>query len=258
MQARNVLRCIAGLAAIAAATTTLWTSTASAQSPPASGRGFLFGAPSGSLALRIGYSGPNAGSDLFAFVTDELTLRKRDFGSFAMGGDLSFSVSSRFDVMLSVDTDAMEKTSEFREWIDDDGNPIEQSTAFSRQSYMVSAKYYVLPHGRSLGRFAWVPARYVPWVSAGAGRIAYTFSQNGDFIDFEQNNKVFHDSFKSSKWGNSAHVSAGVDWSLTHRFALTTQARYLFGKAELETDYSGFDPIDLSGLGLTAGLTIRF
>lgn len=255
MQARNVLRFIAGLAAIAA-TGTIGTSTASAQE--ASGRGFLFGAPSGSLALRVGYSGATAGSDVFQFVTNELTLRKRDFGSFVMGGDLSFALSSRFDVMLSVDADAMEKKSEFREWIDDDGNPIEQSTAFSRQSYMVSAKYYLLPHGRSLGRFAWVPARYVPWVSAGGGRILYTFSQNGDFIDFEQNNKVFHDSFKSSKWGNSAHVSAGIDWSLTQRFALTTQARYLFGKAELEPDYSGFDPIDLSGLGLTAGLTIRF
>jgi hypothetical protein len=255
MQARIALRFLAGTAALAALTFA-GTSTASAQE--ASGRGFLFGAPSGSLALRFGYSGANAGSDVFSFVTNELTLRKKDFGSFAMGGDLSFSIAPRFDVMLSVDADAMEKTSEFREWIDDDGNPIEQSTAFARQSYMVSAKYYLLPHGRSLGRFAWVPARYVPWVSAGVGRILYNFSQNGDFIDYEQNNKVFHDSFKSSRWGNSAHLSAGIDWSLTQRFALTSQARYLFGKAELEPDYSGFDPIDLSGLGLTAGLTIRF
>jgi hypothetical protein len=255
MQARNVLRIIAGTVALTA-TTTLAPSTASAQA--ASGRGFLFGSPAGSLALRVGYSGANAGSDVFSFVTNELTLKKGDFGSFAMGGDLSFAIHSRFDVMLSVDVDAMEKKSEFREWIDNDGNPIEQSTAFARQSYMVSAKYYLLPQGRSLGRFAWVPARYVPWVSAGAGRILYNFSQNGDFVDFENNNKVFHDAFKSSKWGNSAHLTAGIDWSMTHRFALTSQARYLFGKAELEPDYSGFDPIDLSGLGLTAGLTIRF
>jgi hypothetical protein len=255
MRARNVFGTTARITAIAAAAFTM---AASLQAQAASGRGFLFGAPSGSLALRVGYSGANAGSDLFSFVTNELTLRKGDFSSFAMGGDLSFAIHSRFDVMLSVDVDAMEKKSEFREWIDNDGNPIEQSTAFARQSYMVSAKYYLLPQGRSLGRFAWVPARYVPWVSAGAGRILYNFSQNGDFVDFENNNKVFHDAFKSSKWGNSAHLTAGIDWSLTHRFALTSQARYLFGKAELEPDYSGFDPIDLSGLGLTAGLNIRF
>jgi len=230
----------------------------SAIAQEASGRGFLFGSPSATLTLRAGYSGATAGSDIFDFVTSELTLNRRDFSSFNAGGDLAFMVTRRLDLVLSFDSDGMEKQSEFREWEDDSGNPIEQRTAFSRQTYMASAKYYLRPNGRSLGRFAWVPSRYTPWVSAGLGRTAYSFSQNGDFIDFEKGNSVFYDSFKSDKWATTAQVSAGLDWSLNHRFALTTQARYLIGKAELEYDYSGFEPIDLSGLGMTAGLTIRF
>lgn len=252
MQTKVPAACLALLVGLAQAT------AAPAVAQEASGRGFLFGAPSATLTLRAGYSGATAGSDIFDFVTGELTLNRRDFSSFNFGGDLAFMVSPRLDLVLSFDGDGMEKQSEFREWQDNSGNPIEQWTAFSRQTYMASAKYYLRPNGRSLGRFAWVPARYTPWVSAGLGRTAYAFSQNGDFIDFEKGNSVFYDSFKSDRWGTTAQMSLGVDWSLNHRFALTTQARYLIGKAELEYDYSGFEPIDLSGLGMTAGLTIRF
>ena len=95
-------------------------------------------------------------------------------------------------------------------------------------------------------------------MSAGVGRIYYNLDQHGDFVDFDHNNKVFYDSYKSSQWGSAAQVSGGIDWSINQRWALTTQARYLLGKADLQKDYVGFDPIDLSGLGLSAGITLRF
>jgi hypothetical protein len=245
------------LAALGMATAASGAVTAGAQE--AAGRGFLFGAPTARLSLRAGYSGASAGSDLFSFVTDELTISKGDFSSFSFGGDLAFTVRPRWDIVLTVDADGMEKASEYREWEDNSGNPIEQRTAFSRQTYMMSARYYLQPNGRSLGRFAWVPAKYVPWVIAGVGRTSYSFSQNGDFIDYENGNSVFPDSFRSSQWGTTAQVGVGVDWSLNHRFAMTMQGRYLMGNAKLDGyDYTGFEPIDLSGLGMTAGLTIRF
>jgi opacity protein-like surface antigen len=241
-----------------AACITLVSSAAQAQGPEASGNGFLFGAPKGSLSLRAGYAAASAGSDIFSFVTRELSLRRGDFSSFAVGGDVAISLRPRLDLVVSYDADGMEKQSDYREWQDNSGKPIEQTTAFSRQTYLVSAKYYLMAPGRSLGRFAWVPARYAPWVSAGVGRIYYSLSQNGDFVDFDNGNKVFHDAFRSSQWGTSGQLSAGVDWSVNQRWALTSQARYLLGKADLRNDYSGFEPIDLSGLGLSAGLTLRF
>ena len=224
----------------------------------ASGRGFLFGAPKGSLSIRGGYSAASAGSDIFSFVTNELTLRRADFGSFSTGADVNVALTNRLDVVLSLDVGGMERKSEFREWEDNNGRPIEQHTAFSRQTFGLSGKYYVIPPGRSLGRFAWVPARYSPWLSAGMGRTRYNFSQNGDFVDFDKGNSVFADSFQSSEWTTTLQMAAGIDWSLTQRFALTSQAKYLWGKADLGFDYAGFDPIDLSGVGLSAGLTIRF
>jgi len=58
--------------------------------------------------------------------------------------------------------------------------------------------------------------------------------------------------------GFTAQVSGGVDWSLSPRLVMTTQAKYFRGKADLGLDYSGFAPIDLSGLSMTTGLAIRF
>jgi opacity protein-like surface antigen len=228
------------------------------QAQEMSGNGFLFGAPSGSFTFRAGYAGANANSDLFSQMTSDLSLRKGDFSSFGYGFDFAFALRPRLDLVVSADVSGMDKKSDYREWQDNAGKPIEQTTAFSRRAYAASLKYYLLPNGRTLGKFAWVPARYTPWVSAGLGRTQYQFKQSGDFIDFGDNNKVSRDSFSSSKWGGTLQAAAGIDWSINQRFALTSQVKYLSGKADLGLDYSGFDPIDLSGLGMTAGLTIRF
>lgn len=223
-----------------------------------SGNGFLFGAPNGSMSLRFGYAGATAGSDLFSFVTNELSVNKRDFSSFAWGGDIAFALRPHLDLVLSVDVSDASKKSDFRQWQDNAGKPIEQTTSFDRQSWMLSARYYLKPYGRELSRLAWVPTSWAPWVSAGIGRTQYTFKQEGDFVDFKDNNKVFYDAFKSSAWGTSEQLSTGIDWNINQRIALTTQLKYLFGKADLGVDYPGFAPIDLSGFGVSAGFTVRY
>lgn len=223
-----------------------------------SGDGFLFGPPKASLALRAGYAIPSARSDLFAFVTDELSLRRRDFGSYAYGADFVVRLNFRLSAVISADLGGMDKKSDYREWQDNSGRPIEQSTSFDRKAFTASLRYYLLPPGRRLSTFAWIPSRVVPWVSAGVGRTYYEFAQSGDFVDFTNGNRVFYDSFKSSAWGFTSQLSTGVDLSVSPHVVVVTQAKYLRGKAELGLDYSGFAPIDLSGLSMTSGLAIRF
>src|SRR5437868_3709915 len=50
-----------------------------------SGDGFLFKQPAVSLRLTGGFAHPTASSDLFSFVTDELTLSKNDFNGMTLG-----------------------------------------------------------------------------------------------------------------------------------------------------------------------------
>jgi hypothetical protein len=220
--------------------------------------GFLFAAPRAALTLRAGYAGADARSDLFAFTTDTLTLGRGDFGAPALAADLAFGrPGSRLDVVLGVGYAASRAPSEFRNWVDADDRPIEQTTTFRRVPLTASLKAYLLPRGRSVGRFAWIPARVAPYVGAGAGAMWYRFEQAGDFVDFETLD-VFEDTFDTSGWGPMGQAMAGVDVSLGPRTAVTADARYVYAKAGVAGDFAGFDRIDLSGFATTVGVTFRF
>ena len=134
---------------------------------------------------------------------------------------------------------------------------MEQTTTFARVPVTGSLKMYLAPTGRGVGRFAWVPSRYAPYVGAGAGGMWYQFKQEGDFINTETL-VIRTDHLESSGWAKTAHAFAGVDLSVAPRFAITTEARYDWGSATLnDVSYEGFEPIDLSGLSATVGLHIR-
>jgi hypothetical protein len=221
------------------------------------GNGFLFGAPMGSFTLRGGWALARAHSDLFAFTTEQLTLDRGDFSSPDIEGDLAFRVAARTDVVVSTGLSGMNRRSEFRHFIDNNDLPIEQTTTFVRVPITLGVKQYLTSTGRSIGRFAWIPSRAAPYVGGGGGVMYYKFRQDGDFIDLQTMN-VFPSIYASDGWTRTAYATAGLDYSLGPRFALTTEARYLWSNAELSRDFSGFEHLDLSGLSTTVGLAVRF
>lgn len=221
------------------------------------GNGFLFGAPTGSVTFRGGWAAPRANSGLFTFTTDRLTLDRSDFSSPSIGMDLAFQASRRTQIVISGDLSGMDRRSEFRNFIDNNDKPIEQSTSFRRFPLTLSVKQYLNSTGRAIGKFAWIPTRAAAYIGAGGGVEYYRFHQQGDFIDFDTMN-VFSDQFESDGWTPVAHVFAGFDYTLSPRFALTTEGRYEWSHATLSSDFSNFKPLDLSGFGTTIGLTIRF
>ena len=221
------------------------------------GKGFLFGAPSGSVTVRGGWAGATAHSDLFDFTTSTLTLNRGAFSSPEVGIDLDFRVRDRTNVVVSAGLSGVDRHSEFRHYIDNNDQPIEQATIFRRVPVTVTLKQYVTSPGRSIGRFAWIPSRAAAYVGVGGGIQYYRFVQRGDFIDF-QTLDVFPDTFASDGWAGIANALAGVDYSLSPRFAVTTEARYAWSSAALSHDFSGFNRLDLSGFSTTVGLTVRF
>lgn len=222
-----------------------------------SGDGFLFTEPKGSFELRGGFAHANANSDIFSFTTNQLTVDRRDFSGFTIGADLGFRVAPRFDVVVGGSYAGTSTPSEFRDFVDQNDLPIEQTTTFQRVPLSASVKAYLTPRGRAIGHFAWVPTRLAVYVGGGGGAMWYRFRQRGDFIDFATND-VFSDQFTSSGWTPEAHAMAGLDFSLSPRFALTTQGRYTWARADMSQDFQGFHKIDLSGFAVTAGLAVRF
>jgi hypothetical protein len=221
------------------------------------GNGFLFKEPIISVSLSGGLASPHAGSDVFSFITDQLTISRGDFRSVILGADVSVRVTPRIDLVFGSRYAGTSKLSEFRHFVDDNDLPIEQTTSFARVPVTASIKTYLAPRGRSIGHFAWVPARYMPFVGIGGGAMWYQLKQNGDFIDFKTNS-VFTDTFSSSGWAPTAHALAGLDVALSPHLGLTGEGRYSFAKGDLSSDFSGFNRIDLSGLSATVGVYARF
>lgn len=222
------------------------------------GSGFLFSQPAGSITLSAGYANASASSDLFSFVTNQLTLKKSDFSGPLLGLDVAVRVAPRFDVVFGTSYSGTSTPSHYRQFIDQNNAEIAQTTEFKRVPLMASLRAYLTPQGRSVGRFAWVPSRFAPYVGVGGGAVWYKFRQYGDFVDFSDSNSVFTSDLSSSKWTPAAQGMAGVDFTISPHVALNGEAKYIWAKGSLNQSFSGFDNIDLSGLSATVGLTYRY
>ena len=230
---------------------------AAQSSEPTRSADFLFGHPRGSFGVRGSWNIASAGSDLFDFVTDQLTIDKSDFNAPGIGGDIAFALTPRLDVEGGFFFAKSSHGSEYRDFVDNDLLPISQSTALKTMQVTASLKYALVPRGRDVSRFAWVPARFVPFVGAGGGAVYYDFEQSGDFVDF-QDLSVFTDVFRSTGWAPSVHGFGGVDVQLYRGLYASVEGRYTKASGKLSNDFIDFDPIDLSGFRLSAGINLVF
>ncbi len=223
------------------------------------GEGFLFRTPVVTLSVRGGYALASANGGIFDEITRELTLEKSDFNGVTFGADVGFRLSERVDIVFGgsyMRSGDVSEDSAYVEVIGQDSLPIVQETRLTRFPVAVSLRFYLVPRGRSIGQFAWVPSRWAPYVGAGAGLIRYDFVQEGDFVDY-LTEEIFESTFESSGWTELAHVFGGFEVPLSRRSALTAEARYTWASADLGFDFD-FVPIDLAGLQTTVGLSFRF
>jgi hypothetical protein len=234
--------------------TLLAAGTASAQSGPRRpSPDFLFGRPAGTIGIRGGLVTSNAGSDWYDFVTDQLTLDKKDFRTGGFGTDVGVTLASRADLLIAFDYTQSTRGSEYRDFVDNNRLPIEQQTLLRNALISGGIKFALTERGREVGRLAWVPRKYVPFVGAGGGMMWFQLRQNGDFVDYVDLS-VFSDVFESSGWTPTGHVFGGVDIRVLRRAYATFDARYIFASGDLGPDWIDFDPIDLSGFRLSAGI----
>jgi hypothetical protein len=218
---------------------------------------FLFSEPDFLIGFRVGKFFPQAESDLFDMITDELTLEKEDFQAWTLALDAGLPLNERVELVFSAEY--MDRTvhSEFREWVDEQGLPITQETYYSQFPVTAGVKVLLGPRGRQVGRYAWLPSRFVPYVGAGAGVLYYRFEQSGDFVDY-LTLEIFSANLKSSGWTVTGYLGGGVDINITKHTYLTADLRYSLASPDLDQDFVGFDALDLDGWRASVGLQWRF
>ena len=218
---------------------------------------FLFQKPDKYLGIRFGIFSPKADSGLFDMITEELTLKKSDFQTWDFGIDVGFNLRERIDLVLSLDYSDRSKNSEFRDYVDEQGIPITQDTKFSQTPLTVGIKYLLITRGRQIGQYSWLPSKIVPYISGGAGMLWYEFSQHGDFVDFETLD-IFSANLKSSGDAFTGYLGCGTDFNIYKSTYVNLDFRYFWADDDLDNDFVGFDPIELGGYRLTAGIQWHF
>ena len=222
---------------------------------------FLFGRPGVAIGIRALWARARAHSDIFTFVTDQLTLSTDDFNAPGVALDVGFPIGSRLDVLAGVEFARASASSEDRRHLEDNGLPIRQETTLNQVDLTGSLEFALVPRGRSIGRYAWITSRATPYVGAGGGLLWYRFEQAGDFVDSLDPGPelpIIVAQLVSDGWTVGSHIFAGVDVKVTRRLLVTTEVRYRWADATMSQHFVGFEPIDLSGLRVGFGIQLLF
>jgi opacity protein-like surface antigen len=245
---------------------------------------FLFERPSVSVSLRGIWNRARAESDFYEFVHEELFVRRdadedaRDLGRGGMsfdapgiGFEVGVGLTPRIDLAFGVDLTRAFARSELREYVGSDGLPIEQETSLRQVDLTGGLRFALAPRGRAIGQYAWIPSAVVPYVGIGGGFLHHSLQQAGEFVD-PFTDELFAEIFASSGWTLSSHALAGVDIRLTSRVYTSIEARYVWADDDLvcrrplsgvfgppePLGFCGFEPIDLTGLRIQAGVRFVF
>lgn len=221
---------------------------------------FLFGRPHVTVGIRAGYAIPmESPSDIFNQLPSDqqLMAHRHNFNAASVSGELAVHATDRLDAVVDFGYTSAKIGSEFRDWLDNNDLPIEQTVRFKRRYLTFGVKEYLRDRGRSVSSLAWIPEKWAPFVGAGAGWTWYDYEQKGDFVDF-QTLGVFSDRFLSSGKTGTLHLFGGADLTLTPNFLLTAEGRYVFAKSPMGEDFQGFKNINLSGFQASAGISLRF
>jgi opacity protein-like surface antigen len=219
--------------------------------------GFLFSAPAAQVTLRAGPALPSANSDLFDFLTTELTLERSDFRAPALSAELSFLFGRHWDVGASLGVATSTSHSEYEHFIGDDDLPIEQTTKLRMMPLSATARFYPLATGRKVGTLAWIPTRTTPYVGAGAGVTWYRLNQEGEFIE-HGSGIIFRNSYTTGSNNLTLHALAGVTHWFTPHLGLNAEARYTRGSAGTTGSFTQYDRFDLGGTQASLGLSLRW
>lgn len=230
---------------------------------------FLLGRPHASVGVRGNWFMASAGSDIYDFVTEHLTIDKSDFNTASFSTDVSIYAMPQLDIVGGFEFANSEIPSQYRGYSETVGGssvtiPIQQTTELKQIHITASARFGLLPRGRQVSRLAWIPRTFVPYVGAGGGVTRYEFRQAGDFVDFATENpaagtfSIFTDTFRSEGWSPQVHAFGGADILVFKRLYFTVEGRYTWVNAELDQDFIDFQPMDLGGFRFGAGINFVF
>lgn len=211
----------------------------------------------GTVSFRVGWFMPRGESDLWLENVDTFTYDVGDFDNYMIGIEFNWFLNNYFTVGAGFDYYNDKANTEYRDFIGDDGFPIQQSFELTAVPIFATLKFMPLGNG-SPGYGGERGSPFVPWVGAGVTLVAFTYEEVGEFIDFTDDS-IFEAQFLTEdEAALGFHVAGGLVVPIGLKYDVFGEVRYLWAEGDLGADFIGFDPIDLGGLSFHFGASYRF
>lgn len=211
----------------------------------------------GTVSFRVGYFMPRGESDLWLENVDTFTYEVGDFDNFMVGVEVNWFLNNYMAVGAGFDFYNDSVSSEYRDFVGEDGFPIEQNIELTTVPIFATLKFMPLGNG-SPGYGGERGNPFVPWVGAGLTVVAFTYEETGEFIDFTDDTIFDAQFLAEDEAALGVHVAAGIVIPLDLKYDIFGEVRYLWAEGDLGEDFIGFDPIDLGGVSFHFGASYRF
>jgi opacity protein-like surface antigen len=229
------------LAAIGLAISALFTTA------PAARADVVFGANVGYFAIPG--EGSRDSDDVIAQNVTFLNFNVGDFNGFTGGGEFLVGVGRFLEAGVGVGFYQKTVPSFYRDYVNSNGSEIEQDLKL--RIYPVSFTARVYPTSRD--------AAVQPYVGGGLAILAWKYTETGQFVDFNNGNQVFSDTFTDSGNQVAPVFFGGLRFAVSDNVLIGGEFRWNGGTADLDQSL-GFAGrrLDLSGYTTQATVQFRF
>lgn len=167
-----------------------------------------------------------------------LAFDVRDFNNGTFGGEVHVGAGPFLEAGVGVGFYQRTVTSVYRDFVDASGFEVVQDLKLRQVPVNFTAR--VFPFGRD--------AAVQPYVGGGIALVNWRYSEEGEFIDFNNQGEIFRDRFVDQGNTVAPLAIAGIRFGSRSGVSVGGEFRYQGGKADLDRDL-GFagDTLDLGG-----------
>ena len=173
----------------------------------------------------------------------------KDFRGGELSGEWNFAFNNRLELGLGGAFYQRSVPTLYLDYVNKDQSEVE--SAFKLRTVPMTAVVRLMPFGK--------PGDFQLYLGGGIAVTPWKYSEIGDFIDFNDNNNVYHARYIASGTSTGAVILAGFRAPMGGDvYALTAEGRYVTGKGTLNQDDFLGTKIDLGGTSYRVGFLIRF
>ncbi len=172
-----------------------------------------------------------------------------EFNGGTIGGEFLVGAGRFVEVGVGAAYYEQSVSSVYLDYVNVNGREIQQEMKL--RVIPMSATARIFPFGRDQG--------VQPYVGGGVAVLNWKYTESGEFVDFNNRNEVFRDTFTDDGNETTAVFVGGVRFALSDAVLLGAEFRYQGGTAELDPakGFAGSE-LDLGAYITQATLHIRF